>query len=213
MSFLMLIIPWLSQSHYEPTSVEWILLASYVVIQFGPLYATWHEADGLTSIEKYVAKLIIINLHTFVWLLAIGGFVAVLDYYDPTYIFGEHVLMEQLGECAHRFHEIECETRVDRLFRHECFALGMCLSQPVPLLQLHAFLTELWRILETLALFGHISTLSWVWLDVAARWWRRGHWTAPLDEILGPTKENLGPLSSMLFDWIDSFNGPDGSGQ
>ncbi|PVH87565.1 hypothetical protein DL98DRAFT_581574 [Cadophora sp. DSE1049] len=210
MSFFLILTSWMSQNRHDPTSLDWILLISYVVLQLGPLYAAWHEADGLTSIVKYFAKLTIINLSTFVLILATSTLVATFNYYDPTYVFGKHVLMEQLGECAHRFQEIQCETRADQIFKHECFALGMCLSQPSRLLQLYTFISELWRVLDTLAILGHMSALGWVGLDVGVRWWRRGYWSAPLDDILWPMKDNSGPVS-FLIDWVDSFNDPESS--
>ncbi|KAL2070643.1 hypothetical protein VTL71DRAFT_13669 [Oculimacula yallundae] len=90
--------------------------------------------------------------------LAIFGLtIATLSWLDPSYAAGKHVLVQQVNECAFHFEDLACEGQPIESAKRECFALGMCLAQPLLALTIQTFLRDWWYFFVRVRWNFHLS--------------------------------------------------------
>jgi hypothetical protein len=127
-----------------------ILFIFVLLCNIIPIYYNSHQpwtAARTRSYLNYILK--IYFFATIIYILLCATF-AYLTFTRPGTLFD--MTVKQMKECGYRYKENECGnlktgffTRVWRMaVERECFALAMCLRQPVLVLKIHAFLIEVW---------------------------------------------------------------------
>ncbi|KAI9048022.1 hypothetical protein LZ554_007820 [Drepanopeziza brunnea f. sp. 'monogermtubi'] len=110
-----------------------------------PLLLSRRGSRNREAVFRYFLKLSIVYVIVFFGVVVVCLIYTIGNYNNPMFPLGNHFLTTQFRECGYRFVQLRCET--SKMFERECFALGMCVVQPLYLLKAHTFLSELVRIL------------------------------------------------------------------
>jgi hypothetical protein len=155
-----------------------ILFLFLLLCNIVPIYYNSHQpwtAARTRSYLNYILK--VYFFATIIYVLLCATF-AYITFTRPGTLFDTTV--KQMNECGYRYKENKCGslktgffTRVWRMaVERECFALAMCLRQPVFVLKIHAFLMEVWA--QVLADGSLFVVLVGVFLALTLS---RGEWT------------------------------------
>jgi len=166
-------LDYLSQYAF-PTILAFLL---FVVL---PIHFGSHESWTVARVRRYLAY--IRNLYVYAILLYILLCIpfAYITFSAPNSPYNNSVA--DMRECAYRFEESECTTQSSSFYGkvrgvdRECFALAMCLRQPIFLLQIFFFFQEL----LTTFLSGQSSELFWFFTGTFVVWaMGSGWWDGP----------------------------------
>jgi hypothetical protein len=123
-----------------------LLFVFLVFCHFLPIYFASQEPWTARRIRHYIKYILKIYLAaTLLYVLVCIPFAALI-FTNPTSMLNQTVA--QKGECAYRFSENQCSLPTNSNYKRarverECFALAMCLRQPVFIIKIHALLVEL----------------------------------------------------------------------
>ncbi|PBP26245.1 hypothetical protein BUE80_DR002877 [Diplocarpon rosae] len=168
---------------YTLYTFRFVVLLAYSLAHWYPLYMARRNSRDRDSLVKYFFKLSII--HSSVCFMA--GLTCLLytivKYFDPANPLGKLFVETQFRECAYRFQELGCETVLSDENRRECFALGMCMVQPIYFVKLEMILDASLEMFWTcrFAMIGVITAWMMVLLIIANYY--RPYWPMTLERI------------------------------
>jgi hypothetical protein len=112
-----------------------------------PIYLASYEPWTAARIRRYLNYVLKIYFVAMIVYIHVCVPFAYMVFTAPNSVFNKNV--EEIRECAYRFEENGCTGKNNsfigrvRGVERECFALAMCLRQPLFLLQIYGFLQEL----------------------------------------------------------------------
>jgi len=142
-----------------------------------PIYIGSHQSWTATRIRRYLAYIFKLYFHAILLYLLVCLPFAYITFAAPNSRLNNAVT--EMRECAYRFVERECETESSSFYGkftgvdRECFALAMCLRQPMFLLEIFYFYQELLKTLfggQSFELFYFMAGTFVVWA-MGSGWW------------------------------------------
>ncbi|XMA17673.1 hypothetical protein WAI453_010464 [Rhynchosporium graminicola] len=121
-----------------------------VLLYFSPLILARKSSINGKSLKAWAWKMFRLNCLVVAMLALISFSIAIDNWFDSSYAAGKRTIIQQVTECAVRFKELACEIDRKTSAERECFALGMCLAQPLWALTSQAFLGNWWEIYKIL---------------------------------------------------------------
>ncbi|KAH8767533.1 hypothetical protein BGZ57DRAFT_988340 [Hyaloscypha finlandica] len=145
-----------------------------------PIYLASYEPRTAARIRRYLKYVLKIYFVATIVYIHVCVLFAYLVFTDASSGFNKHV--EEIRECAYRFEENGCMGKTNgfigrvRGVERECFALAMCLRQPLFLLQIYGFLQELLAQIFSQGSFNCfvVMTGCYVAWGLGSGWWIRG---------------------------------------